>query len=142
MDKRPLTGLAAIGLLAGGGGGAVLAAGAPAAAASPAAVASSTLRMHGCSPLEPLVAKGTITQAQASSIHNAFISYFHGHWRTVVDTVLGQLVRNHTITQAQASAVITDITQRVQNYKANGSGDHGPCHDGHDGGMTGDSGNR
>jgi hypothetical protein len=144
MDSRLLTGLAAVGLLAGGGSGAVPAAGAPAAVASTVAVASSTsiFRMHGCGPLEPLVAKGTITQAQASAIHHAFISYFHGHWRTVLDTVIGQLVKNHTITRAQASAVITDITQRVQNYKANGSGDHGPCHNGHDGGMTGDSGNR
>lgn len=143
MKNRLLAGLAAVGLLAGGGGAAALGAvGAPAAAASTAAVASSTSAMPNCGPLGSLVAKGTITQAQAIAIHNAFIGYFQGHWRNIADTVLGQLVKNHTITQAQASAVTTDITQKMHNYRGAGSGHHGLCHHGHGGGMMGGSGNR
>src|SRR5262249_40181316 len=102
MNKKLLAGLAAVGLLAGGGSATALAAtGAPGAAASTAAVASSTSRGHGCGPLESLVTRGTITQAQAIAIHHAFISYLHGHWRSMLDTVLGQLIRNHTISRAQ-----------------------------------------
>ena len=143
MNKKLLSSLAAVGLLAGGGSASALAvAGAPAAAASTAAVASSTSKAPDCGPLGPMVAKGTITQAQAIAIHNAFISYFHDHWRKVLDTVLGQQVKNHTITQAQASAVTSAITQWIQKYRGEGQGHHGPCHHGHGGGMMGGSGNQ
>src|SRR5262250_191934 len=99
MNRKLLAGLAAIGLLAGGGSATALAAaGGSAVAASTAAVASSTSELTDCGPLAPLVAKGTITHAQAMAIHTAFINYVQGHWRNIVDTVLGQQVKNHTIT--------------------------------------------
>lgn len=112
MNKKLLAGLAAASFLAGGGGTTALAAvGAPAATAS-TAVASSTSRMPpGHGPLEGLVAKGTITKAQAIAIHNAFVAYVRGHWRSTLDAVLGPLVKNHTINQAQANAVITAVSQ-------------------------------
>jgi hypothetical protein len=141
MNNRLLAGVAVVGLLAGGGSATALAAAdAPSAAASTAAVASSTSKVPGCGPLGSLVARGAITQAQAIAIHKAFISYFQGKWRTIADTVLGQLVKNHTITQAQASAVIADITKSMQNYRGAGSGHQGLCHYGHGGGMMGGSG--
>jgi len=143
MNKKLLAGLAAVGLLAGGGSATALAAaGAPAAAASTAAVASSTSKVPDCGPLGPLVAKGTITHAQAIAIHNAFINYAREHWRNMLDTVLGQLVKNHTITKAQASAVTSAITQWVQKYRGEGSGHHGLCHYDHGEGMMGSTGNR
>ena len=127
MNKKLLSGLAAVGLLAGGGSATTLAAtGAPAAAASIAAVASSTSKAPDCGPLGPLVAKGTITQAQAIAIHNAFISYFHDHWRKVLDTVLGQQVKNHTITKAQASAVTSAITHWQRRSMTLGTRQHRP----------------
>ena len=108
MNKKLLAGLAAAGLLAGGGSATAQAAvGAPASFASTTAVASSASRMPGCGPLGSLIAKGTITQAQAIAIHNGFIRYMQDHWRNILNTVLGQQVKNHTITQAQASAVTT-----------------------------------
>jgi hypothetical protein len=111
MNKKLLAGLAAVSFLAGGGGTTALATvGAPAAAASTAA-ASSTSRMPDHGPLEGLVAKGTITKAQAIAIHNAFVAYVRGHWRSTLDAVLGPLVKNHTINQAQANAVITAVSQ-------------------------------
>jgi hypothetical protein len=141
MNKKLLAGLATVGLLAGGESATALAAaGAPAAAASTAAVASSTTKAD-CGPLEPLVANGTITHAQAVAIHNAFISYVRDHWRNMLDTVLSQEVKNHTITKAQASAVTSAITQRVQTYRGERSGHQGLCHH-HGGGMMGGSGNR
>jgi hypothetical protein len=113
MNKKLLAGLAAVGFLAGGGGTTALAAvGAPAAAAS-TAVASSTSGMPDHGPLESLVAKGTITKAQAIAIRDALITYVRGHWRSTLETVLGPLVRNHTITQAQANAVITALSQHM-----------------------------
>jgi hypothetical protein len=143
MNKKLLASLAAVGLLAAGGSATALAAtGTPAAAASTAAVVSSTSRMPNCGPLESLVTKGTITQAQAIAIHNAFVSYLHDHWLTMLDTVLGQLVRNHTITQAQARAVTTEISQWTQKYRGSGSGNNGPCQHNHGMGMMGGSGNR
>jgi hypothetical protein len=63
------------------------------------------------------------------------------HWRNILNTVLGQQVKNHTITQAQASAVATAITQWIQNYRGEGSGHHAMCHHGQGGGMNGGSGN-
>jgi hypothetical protein len=132
MNKKPLSGLAAVGLLAGEGSATALAAaGTPAAAASTATVASNTTKAPDCSPLGSLVAKGTITQAQAIAIRNAFISYFHDHWRQVLDTVVGQQVKNHTIAKARASAVTSAITQWTQKSRGEGSGRHGPCHHGH-----------
>jgi hypothetical protein len=143
MNKKLLAGLAAAGLLAGGGSSTALAAaGAPAAAVSTAAVASSTSKAPDCGPLGPLVAKGTITHAQAIAIHNAFISYVRDHWRNIVDTVLDQQVKNHTITKAQASAVTSAIAQRIERYRGYGSGHHGSCGYGHGHGMMGNSGNQ
>jgi hypothetical protein len=140
MNKKLLAGLAAAGLLAGGGSATALAAaGAPAAAASTAAVVSSTSRGHTCGPLESLVIKGTITPPQAIAIHDAFISYFHDHWRSMLDTVLGQLVKNHSVTQAQASAVTTEITQWMQKHQGYGSGHHVTCQHNHGMGMMGRS---
>jgi hypothetical protein len=143
MNRKLLASLAAVGILAGGGSATALtAAGAPAAAASTAAVASSTSKVPECGPLGPLVAKGTITHAQAIAIHNAFISYARTHWRDMLETVLGQLVKNHTITKAQYSAVTSAITQWIQKYRGARSGHHGICQHSHGQGMMGSSGNR
>ncbi len=121
MNKKLLAGLAAASFLAGGGGTTALAAaGAPAAAASTAAVVSATRAPCHHGPLGSLVAKGTITKAQAIAIRDALVTYVHGHWRSALDTVLGPLVKNHTITQAQAAAVITAFSQGWQNH----GGDH------------------
>ena len=130
MNKKLLAGLAAAGLLAGGGSTTVLAAAAP-AAASTSAVASSTSKAPMCGPLEPLVAKGTITHAQAMAIHNAFVKYVRGHWRSTLDTVLGQEVKNHTITKAQASAVSSYIVQWVHKIQSEEHGHDGPCNHDH-----------
>ncbi len=125
MNKKLLAGLAAAGLLAGGGGTAALAtAGVPSAAASTVAVASSTSWAHCHGPLSSLVAKGTITQSQATAIRNALISYMHSHWPSALDTVLGQLVHNGTITKTQASAVTNAFTQWMQAH-GHGTGHHG-----------------
>jgi hypothetical protein len=114
MNKKLLAGLAAASFLAGGGGTTALAAvAAPAATASTAAVASSTSGMPDHGPLGSLVANGTITKAQAIAIHNAFITYVRGHWRSALDAVLSPLVKAHTITQAQAKAVIAAFAQRM-----------------------------
>ena len=127
MNKKLLAGLAAASFLAGGGGTTALAAaGAPAAAASTAAVVSST-RAPDHGPLGSLVAKGTITKAQAIAIRDALYTYVRGHWRSTLGTVLGPLVSNHTINQAQAAAVITAFSQEWQNH----GGEHHPDHDHH-----------
>jgi hypothetical protein len=155
MSKKLLAGLAAAGLLAGGGGAAALAAaGVPSAAASTVAVASSTCWAPGHGPLESLVAKGTITQSQATAIRSGLISYMHGHWQNMrghqwhgdmstmlgrggaLDTVLGQLVSKGTINKAQASAVTSAVTQWMKAH-----GGHGTCHHGDGGGMMGGSSN-
>jgi len=154
MNKKLLAGMAAAGLLAGGGGAAALAtAGVPSAAASTAAVASSTSRMPSHGPLGSLVAKGTITQSQATAIYNALISYMHSHWQNMhgqrhggmsailarggaLDTVLGQLVNKGTITKTQASAVTSAFTQWMRAHGGHRTGHH--CHGW---GMMGDSGN-
>ena len=131
MNKKLLAGLAAASFLAGGGGTTALAAaGAPPAAASTAAVVSST-RAPDHGPLGSLVAKGTITKAQAIAIRDALVAYVHGHWRSTLDTVLGPLVKNHTITQAQAGAVITAFSQGWQNHAGDPSGRHRPGHHHH-----------
>jgi hypothetical protein len=114
MNKKLLAGMAALSFLAGGGGTTALAAAdAPAANASTAAVAPCTCRWPSHGPLGSLVAKGTITKAQAIAIHNALVTYVRGHWRSALDTVLGPLVKNHTISQAQANAVITAFSQKT-----------------------------
>jgi len=141
MNKRLLAGLAAVGLLAGGGSATALAV-APAAVAGTAAVASSTSKAPDCGPLEPLVAKGTITHAQAVDIHNGFVKYVRDHWRSVIDTVLAQQVKNHTITKAQANEVYKAITQWVQKVQSEGSEHHYACHHMHKGSMMGGSGNK
>jgi hypothetical protein len=142
MNRKLLAGLAAVGLLASGGSVTALAAAAPAAGASSATVASSTSKGPECGPLGPLVAKGTITHAQAIAIHNAFISYGRSHWRSVLATVLAQEVKNHTITKAQASEVNSAITRWVQKYQGGGASYHRVCHHGHAGSMMGSSGRR
>jgi hypothetical protein len=132
MNKKLLAGLAAVSFLAGGGGTTALAAaGAPAAAASTAAVVSSTSKTPCHGPLGSLVAKGTITKAQAITIHNALVTYVRGHWRNTLDTVLGPLVKNHTITQTQAGAVITAFSQHMQYRGGDPAGHHRPHHHGH-----------
>ena len=131
MNGKLLAGLTAVGLLAGGGSATALAAtGSPVAAASTATVASSASKVPECGPLGPLVTKGTITRAQAIAIHNAFVSYARTHFRSTLDTVLGQEVKNHTITKAQASAVASAITRWVQKYRAGGARYHARCHHG------------
>jgi hypothetical protein len=142
MNSKLLAGLATVGLLASGGSVTALAAAAPAAAASSASVASSTSKGPECGPLGPLVAKGTITHAQAIAIHNAFINYARSHWRSVLDTVLAKEVKNHTITKAQASEVNSAITRWVQKYQGGGASYHRACHHGHAGSMMGSSGKR
>jgi hypothetical protein len=131
MNKRLLAGLAAVGILVGGGSATALAADGSPAAASTAAAATSTAKAPDCGPLGPLIAKGTITHAQAIAIHNALISYVRDHWRNTLDTVLGQQVKNHTINQAQASAVASAITQWIHKYQGEGSEHHNHCHHGH-----------
>ena len=160
MNRKLLAGVAAFGLLAGGGGAAALAAAAPAAATSTVATASATTTVAAYGPLGSLVAKGTITQAQATAIHNALISYMRSHWRDMrrdctgagpdrtpwmlerggpLDTVLGQLVRNGTLTKAQASAVTSAYTQWVNAHR--GAAPHGYGRFGGHGGMMAGIGN-
>jgi len=135
MNKKLLAGLATAGLLAGGGGAAALAtAGVPSAAASTVAVDYSTSGVHCHGPLASLVAKGTITQSQATAIRNGLISYVLSHWQSMhgrwhgdmsallarggaLDTVLGQLVSKGTITKTQASAVTSAFTQWMQAHR-------------------------
>lgn len=140
MNRKLLAGLATVGLLA--GGGSAVAAVAPAAVASTATVASTASKMPDCGPLAPLVAKGTITHAQAIDIRNALISYVHSHWRSTLEIVLGQQVRKHTITRSQATAVVNAITQWVHKYQDKAPSHHGPCHYGHGGNMKGTSGDQ
>jgi hypothetical protein len=130
MNKNLLAGLVAASLLVGGGGATALAATGAPAAASTVAVVSGTSRGDSCGgPLGSLVTKGTITQKQAVAIHDAVVSYVQGHWHSMLDTVLGQLVKAHTITQAQANEVSTELTQWAQKYHANGSGHEGSGHE-------------
>jgi hypothetical protein len=138
MKEKLLAGLATVGLLAGGGSAIALAAASAPAAASTATVASSTPtptatpmqpgQGQGHGPLSSLVAKGTITQAQAMAIRDAFITYGQSHWRSTVDTVLGQLVHNHTITQGQSKSVTNAITQWVQTHKGDPPAHRYPRH--------------
>jgi hypothetical protein len=138
MNKKLLAGLASVGILAGGGSATALVAAVPAAATSTVTVASSTPKAAGCGPLEPLVAKGTITHAQAIAIRDAFVRYVRDHWRSTLDTVLAQEVKNHTITRAQASAVASEINQWVHKFHSEGEHHDGACH--HGGHMMGGSG--
>lgn len=141
MNKKLLAGLATVGILTGGGSVTALAVGgAPEAAASTATVASRTSKAPECGPLEPLVAKGTITHAQAIAIYSALIGYVRAHWRNALDTVLGQQVNKHTITRSQANAVIGAITQWVHKHESEEPSHHGPCHYGPHPHMTGGSG--
>lgn len=140
MNKKLLAGVAAVGLMAGGGSATAMAAAAAPAAASTVAGASSTSKAPGCGPLEPLVAKGTITRAQAMAIHDAFVKYVRDHWRHTLDTVLSQEVKNHIISAAQARAVTNAITEWIHNYRGEGAGHHGPCHHYHSQDMNGESG--
>ena len=143
MNKKLLAGLASVGILAGGGSASALAvAAAPAAAASTASIASSTSKAPGCGPLEPLVANGTITHAQAMAIRDAFVRYVRDHWRSTLDIVLGQEVRNMTITHAQANAVDRAISQWVHKYQSQGKQHDAACHHGQGENMKGESGDQ
>lgn len=133
MNKKLLAGMAAVGLMASGGSTTALVAGAPAATARTVAVASSTSKAPECGPLGSLVAKGTITRAEAIAIHDALITYARHHWRSTLDTVLGQEVKNRTITKAQASAVASAITQWVHNYQSKEPSHPALCHHAHGG---------
>ena len=95
---------------------------------------------HG--PLAELVAKGTITQAQAGAIRTAMIGYMQNHRPDFTPgstppalqpngplaTVLPQLVAKGTITQDQATAVKNAVTQQVQEHwrTGTGPGSYGP----------------
>jgi hypothetical protein len=147
MNKKLVAGLAAVGILAGGGTAAALittGGGAPATASTITAV-STTATVPAGSPLASLAAKGTITQAQATAIHNALITYMRTHRHDFGDhragswpdgmpmlaangplkTVLGQLVKNGTITQAQAIAVTSAFTQQIRAHWGDGPGMRG-----------------
>lgn len=157
MNKKLLAGLATVGLLAGGGAAALATAGSPAAATSTTAVSPSVSTVPAYGPLGSLVAKGTITQAQAAAIHNALRKDMRDHWPDMrkecngsgtdhtpwmlepggpLDTVLGQLVKDGTITKTQASAVTSAYTQWMQT-----NGHHGLDHHGGGGAMMGGQGN-
>jgi polyhydroxyalkanoate synthesis regulator phasin len=147
MNKKLVAGLAAVGVLAGGGTAAALitAGGAAPATASTVTTVSTTATVPVGSPLASLVAKGTITQSQATAIQNALITYLREHrldmgarcagsWSDgmpmlashgPLKTVLGQLVKNGTITQAQASAVTSAFTQQIRAHWGNGPGMRG-----------------
>ena len=142
MNKKLLAGVASVGILAGGGSASALAVAAAPAAASTASVASSTSKAPGCGPLEPLVANGTITHAQAMAIRDAFVRYVRDHWRSTLDIVLGQEVRNMTITHAQATAVANAISQWVHKYQNQGKQHDAACHHGQDENMKGESGDK
>ncbi len=143
MNRKLLAGLAVAGVLAGGGGAAAAigAAGSP-ASASTLAVASSVSQVPGYGPLGSLVTKGTLTQAQATAIHNALVKYWDAHRQAMraqcdgtrpavlapggaLETVLAQLVKDGTITQAQADAVTNAFTQWVQAHGAYQARMHG-----------------
>lgn len=141
MNKKLLAGLATVGILTGGGSVTALAVGgAPAAAASTATAASRASKAPDCGPIGPLVAKGTITHAQAVAIHNALIAYVRAHWRNALDTVLSQEVKNHAITRSQANAVRGAIIGWVNKHESEGARHHGPCHYGPHPHMTGGTG--
>jgi len=160
MNRKLLAGVAALGLLAGGGGAAALAMATPAAATAAVAAASTIATVPAYGPLGSLVAKGTISQAQATAIHDGLIRYMRDHWQDMrrdctgagtgrtpwmlerggaLDTVLGQLVKGSTLTKAQASAVTTAYTQWVTSQ--HGTWQHGYGHRGDRGGMMGGTGN-
>jgi hypothetical protein len=139
MKMKLLAGLAAVGILAGSGSATALAAPGQAASTSTVAVANAS-KSADCGPLAPLVAKGTITHAQAMAIHKGFVNYIRAHWRAVIATVLGQQVKSHTITKAQAGAVDSAIVSWVKKIHAKGSYHHAACHHDHDGSMSGGSG--
>jgi polyhydroxyalkanoate synthesis regulator phasin len=146
MNKKLVAGLAAAGVLAGGGTAAALvAAGGTTPAAASTMTAVSTTATVPAGPLASLVARGTITQSQATAIHNALIAYLQEHRQNIgehrayctdstprmlasggpLKTVLGQLVKNGTITQSQANAVINAFTQQFTARWGDGPGWHG-----------------
>ena len=159
MNRKLLAGVAALGLLAGGGGAAALAVAAPAAATGTVATASATTTVPAYGPLGSLVAKGTITQAQATAIRDGLLRYLRDHRQDMrrdctgpgtdrtpwmlenggaLDTVLSRLVKGGTLTNAQASAVTSAFTQWLNAH--HGTWQHGYGHRG-DGGMMGGIGN-
>ncbi len=158
MNRKLLAGVAAIGLLAGGGGAAALAVAAPAAATGTVAAVSTTA-VPAYGPLGALVARGTITQAQATAIRNSLMSYMRSHWQVMrrdcagagqdrtpwmlerggaLDTVLGQLVKDSTLTKTQASAVTSAYTQWMTSHHRTWR--YGYGHHGYGGGMMGGPG--
>lgn len=70
------------------------------------------------SPLNSLVANGTITQDQENSIRGAFLSAKQanhaGTYGSKPTSPLNGLVTNGTITQAQADSITTTFKSRVQ----------------------------
>lgn len=140
MNRKLVAGLAAAGLLAGGGTAAALAmAGgtAPAAAASVAAVSHTRCPGPAGSPLWSLVAKGTITQAQAAAVHSALRADMSSRWldmhtggltgiRSHLTTALQALVQDGTITQAQATAIVNAMITQMQEHWGHGPGPNGP----------------
>ncbi len=127
LTKKVSAGLLAASVLAGGGtAGALLSGGVATAAAAPTIAATSSFVPY---PLQRLVASGTITQAQASAIHDALCAAVQanapafGGRRALSPPVaangalasaLAPLVKNGTITQAQATA-ITDAFSAQMN---------------------------
>ncbi len=125
-----MAGVLTAGLLAGGGTTAAVLAGGATAAATAATTATSATSAPSFVPfpLQQLVDNGTITQAQATAIHNALYQYVEQHgpasgWTGTTPpvlepgplaTVLGQLVKNGTITQAQANAITSAISAQVK----------------------------
>lgn len=137
--KKLAGGIAVAAVLIGGGTAAALTTTAGTATARTVAATSATPVVPASSPLGALVARGTITRAQADAVHNALYTYMRAHRQEVRDhrsattppmlatngplqTVLGQLVENHTISQAQATAITSAITEQVREHWRNGPG--------------------
>ncbi len=142
MRKKLLAAVAAGGVLVSGGTAAAVFAATRGTDAQPAmTVAATTTVPWAQGPLAQLVAKGTISQAQANAIHNALLSYLRQHMPDLtrngtppmlaaggpLTAVLPQLVKDGSITQAQADAVKAAITQQVQQrWHDGGPGWSGP----------------
>jgi polyhydroxyalkanoate synthesis regulator phasin len=150
MNNKLMAGLAAVGVLAGGGTAAalIIAGGTASATAGTVTAVSTTATVPAGGPLASLVAKGTITQTQATAIQDALVTYTREHRQDMDEhcafgsggtprmlasggplaTVLGQLVKNGTITGSQAAAVTSAFTQQIKAHWSDGPGwrGHGP----------------
>lgn len=142
LRKKFAAGVVVAGVLAGGGtAAAVLAGSAPAMAEGTTIAAAATTPAPSCVPvpLQGLVGNGTITQAQATAVHDALFAYVQAN-RPVpgtnataspmlapngaLQTVLGQLVSNGTITEAQASAITDAMSSHANARVGAGFGMH------------------